>query len=107
LVDVGIYRSRRDEIDDADCFAFLTVAVNTAYPLFHTHGIPRQIIIHEVVAELEVESFASNFGRKKDVDGIRIVFGKREALAKGGALFIMDVAMNNSETKARCLGMLR
>ena len=45
LVDVSVDGSRRDKVDDSDCFTLLTITVYTPNTLFDPHRIPRQVIV--------------------------------------------------------------
>ena len=70
LVDLGIHGARRDEVDDGDRLALLSVAVNAADALLDAHGIPGQIVVDEEIAELEVETLAADFGGQQDIQRI-------------------------------------
>lgn len=60
IVDVGIDRAGRHHVLDGDRFACLAIAVNPADTLLDTHGVPRQIVVDEEVAELEIETLAAD-----------------------------------------------
>ena len=88
LVDVAIDGARRDEVDDGDRLALLSVAVDTADALLDAHGVPGQIVVDEEIAELEVEALAADFGGQQHIQRVGIVFGQRKAAAQLGTIFV-------------------
>ena len=59
-INVGINRSRCDEVVNCDCFTLLPPTVNAANTLVNTHRVPRKVIIDDTVTKLVVQAFASN-----------------------------------------------
>ena len=60
--DVGADAGRRTEIHDVDRHAAAD-AIEPADALLDRRGLPRQVVEHEPMAELEVAPFAARFGR--------------------------------------------
>ena len=63
--DVGADARRRTEVDDLDGDAAAD-AIEPPDALLHRRGLPRQVVEHEPVAELEVAPFAARLGRHQD-----------------------------------------
>jgi hypothetical protein len=62
--DVRFDRSLRGEVDNVR-LARLADAVNAPDALFNHHGIPRQLVVHEHVAQLEVESLGGRATKRR------------------------------------------
>ena len=103
LVDVGIDGARRDEVDDRHGLALLAVAVDAADALLDPHRVPRQVVVDEEVAELEVEALAADFGRQQHVDRVGIFLGQREAAAQIGPLLVRHIAVDQPDPQTRAL----
>ena len=58
----------RDEVED-QAVELLSVAVDAAHPLFEAVRIPRDVVVEEDVAALQVDPFAGRFGGGQDLDG--------------------------------------
>ena len=67
--------------DDGDGFALLPVAVQSTDPLLDTHGVPRQVVVDEHVAELKIQALATDLGREQDVNGIPRLLRQGESAA--------------------------
>ena len=51
-----------------DLFGFLAETIDSADPLLDSHWIPRKVIVDDDAGKLEINSFATDFGRQQDVD---------------------------------------
>ena len=58
----------RDEVED-QAVEPLSVAVDTAHSLFEAVRIPRDVVVEEDVAALQVDAFAGRLGGDQDLDG--------------------------------------
>ncbi len=105
FVDVGIDGPRCNEVHDGDGFALLAVAVDAPDPLLDPHGIPWQIVVDEKVAELEIQSFATNFRRQQHVDGLGIFLRQREAAPEVRSVVVGYVAMDEADAHASRRGV--
>ena len=94
-IDVGINCPRCDQIEDSNALALLTHSINAAYSLFDAHRIPREIIIHNAIAELVVQAFTANFGKQQNVQSIILFSWKSKTIPKFDAVFIRRPAMNH------------
>ena len=57
----------RDEVEDQAVFR-LAVAMDASHPLFQPVGVPRDVVVEQDVAALEVDAFAGRLGRDQDLD---------------------------------------
>src|SRR5262249_19639006 len=67
LQNTAFDRIRRDEIED-QAIEKLAVAVDTTHALFQPIGVPRDIIVKEDVAALQVDAFAGGFRGNKNLN---------------------------------------
>ena len=103
LVDLSIDGARGDEVVDRGGFAFLPVAVDPADALFHAHGVPGQVVIHQAIAELKIQAFATDFGREQHIQGLRVGLVQAETVAQFATLVVGDVAVDEAQADG-CLG---
>jgi hypothetical protein len=59
-------RVRRAEVEH-DASVLLADAVDAAHPLLEPNRVPRQVVVHHQVAELEVDALAGCFGGDADL----------------------------------------
>ena len=97
FVDVGIYGSRRDQVDDRDALALLAVAVDATDSLFHTHRIPGQVVVHDAVAELVVKPLTTYFRKQQKIKTVRVVTRPFEATAQLDALLVGRPAVDHGD----------
>ena len=64
-----------DEIED-DAVVFLAVPVDAPDPLFETYGVPRDVVVDHLGAELKVDPFAGGFGGDEHLGGFAIGMGQ-------------------------------
>ena len=81
LVDIAIDGIGRHEVDNGHRLALLAVAVDTTDALLDAHGVPRQVIVDQEVAELEVQAFAAHLGGQEHIQRVPILFGQRKTPA--------------------------
>ena len=100
FVDVGIHRAGGDEVVDDHHFAFLSVTVYTPDALFDPHRVPRQIVIDHAIAELEIQSFAADFGGEQNIQCVGLFLALGKALADVAAVFVRYAAVDHTDTDA-------
>ena len=81
LEDVRLDRPRRCEVHDVD-LARLPDAVQPSNALLHHHRVPRQVVVHEHVAELEVPSLAA--GASGDQHAALVIVERADTLVPIG-----------------------
>ena len=89
------HRAWRDEIVDRHGFAGLAVTVDTADPLLDPHRVPGNVVVHQAIAELEVQSFRADLGGQQHVDRIGIPGLERKSATKRAPIVIGDIAMDD------------
>ena len=72
----------RYKVCNNNLLAFLTEAVNATNPLLNPHWVPRNVVVHECVAELIVQTLAANLGRQQNVESVRVVTTMAKALTQ-------------------------
>src|SRR5690606_6990435 len=65
--DVALDGVRRDKVEN-EAVLPLAVPVNAPHPLFEAVGIPRNVVVEEDVAHLEVDALARRFSRDQNLD---------------------------------------
>ena len=65
------------EADDGDA-ALLAVAVDAADALLDALRVPRQVVVDDRVAELEVQALGAGFGRDEDLRSVSELVDKRQ-----------------------------
>ena len=65
-----------EKVDDHNV-VFLAIAMASTYALFNALGVPRQIVVHDQRAELEVYAFRCGFGCQKNSSLITKMFHER------------------------------
>ena len=70
-------RVARGEVDDVR-LTRLTDPVDASDALLDDHRIPRQLVVHEAIAELQVQSLGA--GARCDEDRVRLLFERGELL---------------------------
>src|SRR3989449_570841 len=81
LEDIRLDRPGGGQVHDVD-LARLPDAVQAADALLHHHRVPRQVVVHEHIAELEVPSFAASAGG--DQHAARVLVESPDALVPIG-----------------------
>ena len=99
FVDVRIHRPWRHQVDNCDALALLAVPIDASDTLFNAHGIPRKVVVDQEVAELKVETFATDLRRQQRVQRVRIVFRKCEAATQLRAFLIRHATVDESEAQ--------
>src|SRR5689334_15395111 len=94
VVNVGVDGARRDEIEDRHRLATLTVTVDATNALLDPHRIPGEIIVHEKVTKLKIQTLAADLGRQQDINGIRVFLGQCEPGPKTGPFIVGNAAVN-------------
>ena len=64
-----LHGSPRHEREDREYLGLLPETVDPADPLLDHHGIPRQVVVDQVVAELEIQPLAADLGRDQNTHG--------------------------------------
>ncbi len=103
FVDFSVNRSRCDEVENCNGFAELTVAINTAYPLLHTHRIPRQVVVNDGIAKLVIEALASHLRGEQQVYCARVFLRQAEPLPQLSSILLGDVTMYEANAKPHLL----
>ena len=75
LDDVGLDRAGRVEVEDRQLLLGLADPVDAADALLDLHRVPRQVVVDDGRAELEVETLAGHPRREQDV--VRARRGRR------------------------------
>ncbi len=71
-----------EEVDD-EHVPLLAVAVAPADALLHALRVPRQVVVHHQVAELEVEPLGAGLGADEDLRAVAELLHQRAALLGG------------------------
>src|SRR6266480_7361178 len=83
---------------DTESVSLLTDSIDTANPLLDAHRIPRQIVIDNHSAKLQVDAFTPDFRRKEYLHR-RIV---PEPIDLGQPFFVINFAVNHGTTHVVC-----
>src|SRR5258708_655338 len=105
LVDLSVHGAGRNEIDDCHCLALLAIAVDPSNALLDPHRIPREVVVDEQIAELEVQALAAHLGGEHHVDRIGILFRQREPSTDASPLLVGNVAVNQGDAQTRLARM--
>ena len=63
-VDALFHSSGRDEVVDVYLVTLLSKPVYATDSLFDFHRVPWDVVVHQAIAELIIQAFATHFGRK-------------------------------------------
>ena len=73
LINVRVNSARRDQVDDGDALTLLAVAVNATNPLLHPHRVPRQVVVHNAIAELVIQALATDLRKQQNIESIAVL----------------------------------
>ena len=103
VIDIRVYRTRRNHIVNSDALAGLTISVDAPNALLNAHGVPWQIIVNHAIAKLIIQAFTAYFGEQKYVEGIGHrgrCFRRVKSSAERPALLIRNIPMDHANSIA-------
>ena len=96
-VNIRIDRSRHDQVDYGDALALLALSVNAPYPLLNAHRIPRQVVVHHTIAELVVQSLATDFREQHHIETVAVFTRFLETAPQCNALLVRRPAVDHPD----------
>ena len=97
LINVRVNSARRNQVDDENALTLLAVAVNATNPLLNTHRIPRQVVIHNAIAELVVQTLTTNLREQQDIESIAVLARLLKQTPQFNALLIWRPSVDHGD----------